>query len=82
MPHDHVVDTNVLILGSASETGNEGGEVSPVPWVGKLAVFDWLVEFQADPTRILVLDVTSRQHDSLILTSLTHPPWGLGEYWF
>jgi len=26
--------------------------------------------------------VTSRQHDSLILTSLTHPPWGLGEYWF
>lgn len=51
---DHVVDTNVLIVGSAAvepqyedvNVGTDGIEV----------VFNWLVAFRDDPTRKLVLD--------------------------
>lgn len=51
---DHVVDTNVLIVGSAA-VEPKYGDVG-VPPEGIEVVFDWLVTFRDDAGRKLVLD--------------------------
>ena len=52
---DHVVDTNVLLVASASHPYSPFDD-SDLPPDLQRAVFDWLVAFRADPARQLVLD--------------------------
>lgn len=48
---DHVIDTNVLVTGSASRV-----QASHVPAAERLRVFEWLAAFRVDTDRLAVLD--------------------------
>ena len=54
-----LVDTNVLIIASAADDGSRfHPDSTPVEDAAlRQQVFDWLTEFEADPTRHAVLDV-------------------------
>lgn len=55
-PGDHVVDTNVLLVASASDPSSPFKDSSHVPFAEQRAVLEWLREFRRDRSRHLVLD--------------------------
>jgi hypothetical protein len=52
---DHIIDTNVLLVASAKDP-NSPFEDSDVPAEQQQAVLDWLMDFQKDGQRKMVLD--------------------------
>ncbi|SEL03049.1 hypothetical protein SAMN05444354_103354 [Stigmatella aurantiaca] len=55
-PDDHVVDTNVLLLASASDAHSPFKDSTHVPLAEQRLVLEWLIAFRKDRTRHLVLD--------------------------
>jgi hypothetical protein len=56
---DHVIDTNVLLVASAAAPSSPFDD-SHVPLAQQTTTFDWLVAFNGDSDRKLVLDECSR----------------------
>ena len=52
---DHVVDTNVLIVASSSDSASPAFDTD-VPVQQRRVVFEWLAVFRNDPGRVAVLD--------------------------
>lgn len=55
-PGDHVLDTNVLLVASASDPSSPFKDSAHVPPAEQRAVLEWLREFRRDRARHLVLD--------------------------
>lgn len=55
-PGDHVLDTNVLLVASASDPASPFNDSAHVPLAEQRTVLKWLSEFRKDRSRHLVLD--------------------------
>lgn len=55
-PSDHVLDTNVLLVASTSDTTSPFKGSTHVPIAEQRKVLEWLKEFRRDGSRKLVLD--------------------------
>jgi hypothetical protein len=60
--HDHVVDTNVLLVASAAHPYSPFDD-SHVPPDLREQVLDWLLAFRDDPSRRIVLDMGMKIYD-------------------